>query len=113
MAQKEAEGLRGEVALVKSAALVSQALAAPGGQQVLVARLDGVGPEALKAAADGLVATLSGTAGGAGVAVLLGSDSGDGKVGLVALFDKELQTAGGLKAGNVLGRAGQILFATS
>jgi len=35
VAQKEAEGLRGEVALVKSAALVSQAVAAPGGQQVL------------------------------------------------------------------------------
>ena len=58
------------------------------------------------------MATLSGTAGGAGVAVLLGSDSGDGKVGLVALFDKELQAAGGLKAGNVLGGACQTRHVT-
>ena len=48
-AQKEAEALRAELAAAKSAALVADAVATSGGQRVLVARLDGVDPVALKA----------------------------------------------------------------
>jgi alanyl-tRNA synthetase len=104
-AQKEAEALRGELAAVKSLALASSAAATVGGQRVLVARLDGVDPAALKSAAESLQAVLLDEAGEAGVAVVLGSCGADGKVGLVALFDKGVQTAGGLKAGSVLGAA--------
>ena len=104
-AQKEAEALRAELAAAKSAALVADAVATSGGQRVLVARLDGVDPAALKAAAESLQAALSGEANEAGVAVVLGSGSADGKVGLVAVFDEGAQKAGGLKAGAVLGAA--------
>jgi alanyl-tRNA synthetase len=104
-AQKEAEALRAELAAAKSAALVADAVATSGGQRVLVARLDGVDPAALKAAAESLQAALAGEAGEAGVAVVLGSGSADGKVGLVAVFDEGAQKAGGIKAGAVLGAA--------
>ena len=104
-AQKEAEALRGELAAAKSVALAADATTAPGGQKVLVARLDGVDPASLKSAAESLAASLAGDAGGAGVAVVLGSGSADGKVGLVAVFDEAVQKAGGLKAGAVLGAA--------
>jgi alanyl-tRNA synthetase len=103
-AQKEAEALRGELAAAKSVALAADAATAPGGQKVLVARLDGVDPAALKAAAESLSLSLAAD-GGDGVAVVLGSGSADGKVGLVAVFDEAVQKAGGLKAGAVLGAA--------
>jgi alanyl-tRNA synthetase len=67
--------------------------------------LDGVDPAALKSAAESLLEKLAGDAGEAGAAVVLGSGSGDGKVGLVAIFDDGVQKAGGLKAGAVLGAA--------
>ena len=98
--QKEAEALRGELAVAKATALASQAIDAPGGAKVLVARMDGVDPAALKAAAESLVAAL-----GDDVAVVLGSGGDDGKVGLVASFTEGVQKAGGLKAGVVLGAA--------
>ena len=104
-AQKEAEALRGELAAAKSVALAADAIVASNGSRVLVARLDGVDPAALKSAAESLLAKLAGEAGGAGAAVVLGSGSADGKVGLVAIFDEEVQSAGGLKAGAVLGAA--------
>ena len=104
-AQKEVEALRGELAAAKAVALASKAEATAGGQRVLVARLDGVTPAALKAAAESLQAALSADAGEAGVAVVLGSGSAEGSVGLVALFDQGVQKAGGLKAGAVLGAA--------
>ena len=104
-AQKEAEALRGALAAAKAGALASQAVAADAGTRVLVARLDGVDPAALKAAAESLQATLAKEAGEAGVAVVLGSGSEDGKVSLVAVFDEEAQKAGGIKAGAVLGAA--------
>jgi alanyl-tRNA synthetase len=104
-AQKEAEAMRGELAAAKAVALASDAAVTAGGQRVLVARLDGVDPAALKAAAESLQAALGEQAGEAGVAVVLGSGTADGKVGLVALFDVGVQKAGALKAGAVLGAA--------
>ena len=104
-AQKEAEALRGELAAAKSVALASDAVVTPNGSRVLVARLDGVDPAALKSAAESLLEKLAGDAGEAGAAVVLGSGSADGKVGLVAIFDDGVQKAGGLKAGAVLGAA--------
>ena len=56
-AQKEAEALRGELAAAKSVALAADATTAPGGQKVLVARLDGVDPASLKSAAESLAAS--------------------------------------------------------
>ena len=66
---------------------------------MLVARLDGVDPAALKVAAEDLAARL-----GDGAAVVLGSANGQ-NVGLVALFDDTVQKLGHLKAGQVLGAA--------
>jgi alanyl-tRNA synthetase len=97
-AQKLAESLRGELAVAKANALVSEARAV-GESKVLVARLDGVDPGALKVAAENLATQL-----GDGAAVILGSANGD-NVGLVALFDTKVQKDGGLKAGQVLGAA--------
>ena len=102
-AQKEAEALRGELAAAKSVTLAADAVTTNGGQKVLVARLDGVDPASLKQAAESLVAALGKERDG--VAVVLGSGSPDGKVGLVAVFDAAVQKAGGLKAGAVLGAA--------
>ena len=96
--QKLAESLRGELAVAKANALVSQARNV-GESKVLVARLDGVDPAALKVAAENLAAQL-----GDGAAVVLGSANG-ANVGLVALFDDKVQKDGGLKAGVVLGAA--------
>ena len=80
-AQKEAEALRGELAAAKSVALASDAVVTPNGSRVLVARLDGVDPAALKSAAESLLEKLAGDAGDAGAAVVLGSGSGDGASG--------------------------------
>ena len=91
--------------LTSGPGLAADAIVASNGSRVLVARLDGVDPAALKSAAESLLAKLAGEAGGAGAAVVLGSGSTDGKVGLVAIFDEEVQSAGGLKAGAVLGAA--------
>ena len=96
--QKLAESLRGELAVAKAGALVSQAREV-GEAKVLVARLDGVDPAALKVAAENLAAQL-----GDGAAIVLGSANG-ANVGLVALFDDKVQKDGGLKAGQVLGAA--------
>ena len=74
-------------------ALAADAIVASNGSRVLVARLDGVDPAALKSAAESLIAKLAGEAGEAGAAVVLGSGSADGKVGLVAIFDDEVQMA--------------------
>jgi alanyl-tRNA synthetase len=97
-AQKLAESLRGELAVAKAGALVSQAQTV-GESKVLVARLDGVDPAALKVAAENLAAQL-----GDGVAIVLGSANGS-NVGLVALFDQAVQKSSSLKAGQVLGAA--------
>ena len=96
--QKLAENLRGELAVAKAGALVSQARDV-GDSKVLVARLDDVDPAALKVAAENLAARL-----GDGAAVVLGSANGP-NVGLVALFDTQVQKAGNLKAGTILGAA--------
>ena len=97
-AQKLVDSLRGELAVAKAGALVSEAKQV-GQSKVLVARLDGVDPAALKVAAEDLAARL-----GDGAAVVLGSANGQ-NVGLVALFDDTVQKLGHLKAGQVLGAA--------
>ena len=104
-AQKEAEALRTSSPR-PSPWRSRRTIVASNRSRVLVARLDGVDPAALKSAAESLIAKLAGEAGEAGAAVVLGSGSaGGGKVGLVAIFDDEVQSARGLKAGAVLGAA--------
>jgi alanyl-tRNA synthetase len=95
---------REELALVKSAALASQAQsigAGPGSFALLVARLDGVEGGGLQRAAQQLADHL-----GDGAAVVLGGlpDPGDlAKVILVAAFGKAV-IAKGLQAGTLIGR---------
>ncbi|NEP19345.1 MAG: alanine--tRNA ligase [Leptolyngbya sp. SIO4C1] len=93
--QKELGGLKSELALAKSDQLVGQA--EPAGQvKVLVANLESVEADALKAAAERLLQKL-----GEG-AVVLGSVPEAGKVSLVAAFSQEV-IAQGLKAGQFIG----------
>lgn len=97
--QKALAAAREELALAKSAALVSQAQAL-GEHQLLVARLDGVEGGGLQSAAQGLVDQL-----GDGAAVVLGGlpDPSDlGKVILVAAFGKAV-IAKGQQAGKFIG----------
>lgn len=69
-------------------ALVSQAVAAPGGGQVLVAEVSGVDPKALQEAATSLLAALGDPA-----AVVLGCGAGD-KVNFVAAVSPQVRAAG-------------------
>ncbi len=97
--QKALAAARGELALAKSAALVSQAEAL-GECQLLISRLDGVEGGGLQSAAQGLVDQL-----GDGAAVVLGGlpDPSDlGKVILVAAFGKGV-IAKGQQAGKFIG----------
>jgi alanyl-tRNA synthetase len=97
--QKALAAAREELALAKSAALVTQAVAV-GEHQLLVARLDGVEGSGLQSAAQGLVDQL-----GDGAAVVLGGlpDPADlGKVILVAAFGKAV-IAKGQQAGKFIG----------
>lgn len=87
--QKALEGLKSELAVLKSDQLVNEAETV-GDVQVLVAEMDTVAPEALKTAAERLLQKL-----GEG-AVVLGSVPEEGKVSLVAAFsptviEKKLQ----------------------
>jgi alanyl-tRNA synthetase len=97
--QKALAAAREELALVKSAALVAQAVAV-GEHQLLVARLDGVEGGGLQSAAQGLADQL-----GDGAAVVLGGlpDPADlAKVILVAAFGKGV-IAKGQQAGKFIG----------
>ena len=90
---------RAELAVAKSAALASQAVAV-GEYQLLVARLDGVDGDGLQGAALGLLDQL-----GDATAVVLGGlpdPSDQGKVILVAAFGKEV-IAAKLQAGKFIG----------
>ncbi len=97
--QKALAAVREELALAKSAALVTQAVAL-GEHQLLVARLDGVEGSGLQSAAQGLADQL-----GDGAAVVLGGlpDPADlAKVVLVAAFSKGV-IAKGQHAGKFIG----------
>jgi alanyl-tRNA synthetase len=72
-----------------SQALVSQAVAAPKGGQVLVAEVSGVDPKALQEAATSLLAALGDPA-----AVVLGCGAGD-KVNFVAAVSPQVRRCGG------------------
>lgn len=94
-AQKELSALKSELALSKSDQFLSQAETF-GDIPVIVANLESVEPEALKAAAERLLQKL-----GDG-AVVLGSIPEPGKVSLVAAFSKPA-IAQGLQAGKFIG----------
>ncbi len=94
-AQKELSALKSELALSKSDQFLSQAETF-GGTPVIVANLESVEPDALKAAAERLLQKL-----GDG-AVVLGSVPEPGKVSLVAAFSKPA-IAQGLQAGKFIG----------
>ncbi len=97
--QKALTAARAELAVAKSAALATQAVAV-GKYQLLVARLDGVEGAGLQNAAQGLLDQL-----GDGAAVVLGGlpdPSDEGKVILVAAFGKQV-IAQGQQAGKFIG----------
>ena len=97
--QKALTAARAELAVAKSAALATQAVAV-GEYQLLVARLDGVDGDGLQGAAVGLLDQL-----GDATAVVLGGlpdPSDQGKVILVAAFGKEV-IAQGQQAGKFIG----------
>ncbi|WP_126146703.1 alanine--tRNA ligase [Synechococcus elongatus] len=99
--QKQLTALKAELAIAKSDALVSQAIAV-GDAQVLVETLTGVDAAALQTAAERLQQKL----GDAG-AVVLGSSPEEGKVTLVAAFGPAI-IAKGLKAGQFIGGIAKI-----
>ncbi|QFZ93191.2 alanine--tRNA ligase [Synechococcus elongatus] len=99
--QKQLTALKAELAIAKSDALVSQAIAV-GDAQVLVETLTGVDAAALQTAAERLQQKL----GDAG-AVVLGSSPEEGKVTLVAAFGPVI-IAKGLKAGQFIGGIAKI-----
>ena len=94
-AQKALSAAKSELALSKSDRLLDQAETL-GDIPVIVANLDAVGPDALKAAAERLLQKL-----GDG-AVVLGSVPEEGKVSLVAAFSKPAISKG-LQAGKFIG----------
>ena len=99
-AQKQLDILKAELAVAKSDQLLGQAESI-NGVQVLVAPLEGVGPDALKTSAEQLLQKL-----GAG-AVVLGSVPEENKVSLVAAFSPEVNQKG-LKAGKFIGAIAKL-----
>ncbi|MBD0266691.1 MAG: alanine--tRNA ligase [Cyanobacteria bacterium Co-bin8] len=98
--QKERDGLKSELAVLKSDQLLNQAEAV-GSLKILVADLPGVDPESLKTAAERLLQKL-----GEG-AVVLGSVPEEGKVSLVAAFSPAV-IAQKLQAGKFIGGIAKI-----
>lgn len=94
-AQKDLAALQSELALAKSDQLLGKAETF-GDISVLVANMDAVEPDALKAAAERLLQKL-----GSG-AVVLGSVPAEGKVSLVAAFSQPVINKG-LRAGKFIG----------
>ncbi|WP_115070917.1 alanine--tRNA ligase [Synechococcus sp. UW179B] len=102
--QKALTAARAELAVAKSAAMATQAVAV-GDYQLLVARLDGVDGDGLQGAALGLLDQL-----GDASAVVLGGlpdPSDQGKVILVAAFGKAV-IASGQQAGKFIGSIAKI-----
>jgi alanyl-tRNA synthetase len=98
--QKTVDGLKSELALLKSDQLLDQAETV-GDFQVLVANMGDVDADSLKTAAERLLQKL-----GDG-AVVLGSIPAEGKVSLVAAFSKPVMDKG-LKAGKFIGGIAKI-----
>ncbi|MEM6256309.1 MAG: alanine--tRNA ligase [Cyanobacteria bacterium P01_D01_bin.156] len=98
--QKTVDGLKAELALLKSDQLLDQA-ETMGDFQVLVAHMGEVDADSLKTAAERLLQKL-----GDG-AVVLGSIPAEGKVSLVAAFSKPVMDKG-LKAGKFIGGIAKI-----
>ena len=98
--QKELSAAKSELALAKSDQLLSQAETI-GDTPVIVANLDAVEPDALKAAAERLLQKL-----GEG-AVVLGSVPSEDKVSLVAAFSKPV-IGKGLQAGKFIGAIAKL-----
>ncbi|MFG6100691.1 alanine--tRNA ligase [Leptothoe sp. EHU-05/26/07-4] len=98
--QKTVDGLKSELALLKSEQLLDQAETL-GDFQVLVANMGEVDADSLKTAAERLLQKL-----GDG-AVVLGSIPAEGKVSLVATFSKPVMDKG-LKAGKFIGGIAKI-----
>ncbi len=94
-AQKELSAIKSELALSKSDQLLNQTEVF-GDISVIIANMDAVEPDALKAAAERLLQKL-----GDG-AVVLGSVPAEGKVSLVAAFSKPVISKG-LQAGKFIG----------
>ena len=99
-AQKTVDGLKSELALLKSDQLLDQA-ETMGDFQVLVANMGEVDADSLKTAAERLLQKL-----GDG-AVVLGSIPAEGKVSLVAAFSQPAMDKG-LKAGKFIGGIAKI-----
>jgi alanyl-tRNA synthetase len=99
-AQKQLDQLKGELAIAKSDALLSQAEPA-GSVKILVAQLEGVDAESLKTAAERLLQKL-----GEG-AVVLGSVPEPDKVSLVAAFSPDVNQKG-LQAGKFIGAIAKL-----
>ncbi|UFP94476.1 alanine--tRNA ligase [Gloeobacter morelensis] len=100
-AQKQIDALKAALATARAEALLGQAKAT-GSLRVLVADLGDTEPEALKSAAEHLLAKL-----GEGGAVVLGSAPAADKVSLVAAFGKNA-IAKGLNAGKFVGEVAKI-----
>jgi alanyl-tRNA synthetase len=99
--QKELDAVKAQLAIAQSDQLVSQAESV-GEFEILVAQLDdGVEPDALKTAAERLLAKL-----GKG-AVVLASVPTPEKVSLIAAFSKEVN-AKGLQAGKFIGQIAKL-----
>ena len=99
----EIAALKGQIALAKSAALVSEAVEVGGGK-MLVQSMEGVAAADLQSAATDLQAKL----GPKGAVVLVSpSPSGDGKVSMVAAFGPEA-VKGGMQAGKFIGGLAKI-----
>lgn len=101
--RNEAAALRVELAVAKAEALLSTATSiGDSSTRVLVASLDKIDAESLKAAAEHLLAKLGDPA-----AVVVGSSPGDGKVSLVATFSPSVVKQG-IQAGKFVGTIAKI-----
>lgn len=102
-ARNEASALRVELAVAKAEALVPTAISiGDSSTRVLVASLDKINAESLKAAAEHLLSQLGDPA-----AVIVGSSPGDGKVSLVATFSPSVVKQG-IQAGKFVGTIAKI-----
>ncbi|KAG0568562.1 hypothetical protein KC19_6G029100 [Ceratodon purpureus] len=102
-ARNEASALRVELAVAKAEALIPTAVSiGDSNTRVLVASLDKIDAESLKAAAEHLLSQLGDPA-----AVVVGSSPGDGKVSLVATFSPSVVKQG-IQAGKFVGTIAKI-----
>jgi len=99
--QKHVEALKRELAVAKSESLLSAAEPV-GDFKILVANLDDLDAESLKAAAERMQQKLANSA------VVLGSVPSEGKVSLVAAFDESVRKGKQLQAGKFVGEIAKL-----